>query len=132
MTKAPTPKEESKKQRDNTKTPTKTSITQRLRTDLGRSVGATTITQLVCLNWSKGSQPSHLPQKLSYQKDTHSHISKYQGMFVIQSQEKMVLTLEKMQVPNGIVKMYGGVSVLRWLSAPVAMFYETSRNLVIR
>ena len=28
-----------KKQRENTKTPPKTSITQRLRTDLGRSVG---------------------------------------------------------------------------------------------
>ena len=32
MTKAPTPTEKSKKQRDNTKTPPKTSITQRLRT----------------------------------------------------------------------------------------------------
>ena len=39
MTKAPTPTEKSNKQRDNTKTPPKTSITQRLRTDLGRSVG---------------------------------------------------------------------------------------------
>ena len=36
MTKAPTPTEKSKKQSDNTKTPPKTSITQRLRTDLGR------------------------------------------------------------------------------------------------
>ena len=34
MTKAPTPTEKSKKQRNNTKTPPKTSITQRLRTDL--------------------------------------------------------------------------------------------------
>ena len=33
MTKAPTPTEKSKKQCDNTKTPPKTSITQRLRTD---------------------------------------------------------------------------------------------------
>ena len=41
MTKAPTPTEKSKKQRENTKTPPKTSITQRLRTDLGRSAGAT-------------------------------------------------------------------------------------------
>ena len=47
MTKAPTPTEKSKKQHDNTKTPPKTSITQRLRTDLGRSAGATTATQLV-------------------------------------------------------------------------------------
>ena len=44
MTKAPTATETSKKQRDNTKTPPKTSITQRLRTDLGRSVGVTTAT----------------------------------------------------------------------------------------
>ena len=41
MTKAPTPTEKSKKQRDNTKTPPKTSITQRLRTDLRRSVWVT-------------------------------------------------------------------------------------------
>ena len=39
MTKAPIPTEKSKKQRNNTKTPPKTSITQRLRTDLGPSVG---------------------------------------------------------------------------------------------
>ena len=38
MTKAPTLTEKSKKHRDNTKTPQKTSITQRLRTDLERSV----------------------------------------------------------------------------------------------
>ena len=50
MTKAPTPTEKSKKQRDNTKTPPKTSITQRLRADLGRSVGVTIATQLVWLN----------------------------------------------------------------------------------
>ena len=48
MTKAPTPTEKSKKQRDNTqRTPPKTSITQRLLTDLGRSVGVTIATQLV-------------------------------------------------------------------------------------
>ena len=35
---------------DNTNTPSKTSITQRLRTDLGRSVGVTTVIQLVWLN----------------------------------------------------------------------------------
>ena len=34
MTKAPTTTEKSRKQRDNTKTPPKTSITQRLWTDL--------------------------------------------------------------------------------------------------
>ena len=37
--KAPTPIEKSKKKCDNTKTPPKTPITQRLRTDLGWSVG---------------------------------------------------------------------------------------------
>ena len=41
MTKAPTPTEKSKKQRDITKKLPKTSITQGLRTDLGRSVGVT-------------------------------------------------------------------------------------------
>ena len=41
MTKTPTPTEQSKKQRDNIKTPPKTLITQLLRTDLGRSVGVT-------------------------------------------------------------------------------------------
>ena len=49
----------SKKQRDNTKTPPKTSITQRLRTDLGRSVGVTIATHLVWLNRFTGSKPSH-------------------------------------------------------------------------
>ena len=50
MTKAPTPTEKSEKQYDNTKTPRKTSIRQRLRTDLGRSGGLTTATQMVWLN----------------------------------------------------------------------------------
>ena len=38
------------KQKKNTKTPPKSSVTQRLRTDLGRSVGVTTVIQLVWLN----------------------------------------------------------------------------------
>ena len=59
MTKAPTPTEKSKKKRENIKTPPKTSITQRLRTDLGLSVGITIVTQLVVLNRFTGSQPSH-------------------------------------------------------------------------
>ena len=50
VTKTPTPTEQSKKQRDNIKTPPKTLITQLLRTDLGRSVGVTAVTQLVWLN----------------------------------------------------------------------------------
>ena len=49
MTKAPTPAEISKRQSDNTNNATKSSITQRLQTDLGRSVGVTTATQLVSL-----------------------------------------------------------------------------------
>ena len=49
MTKAPIPTEMSKGQSDNTNNATKSSITQRLRTDLGRSVGVTTATQLVWL-----------------------------------------------------------------------------------
>ena len=59
MTKGPTPTEKSKKQRDNTNTPPKTSITQRLWTDLGRSVWVTMTTQLVWFNRFTGSQPSH-------------------------------------------------------------------------
>ena len=57
------------KRYDNTKTPPKTSITQRLRTDLGRSVGVTIATELVWLKRFTGSKPSHLPQKLCNQKE---------------------------------------------------------------
>ena len=59
MTKAPTPTEKFKTQRDNIKTPPITSITQRLQTDLGRSVKVTIATQLVWLNRFTDSQPSH-------------------------------------------------------------------------
>ena len=45
--------------RDNTKKSPKTSITQRLPTDLGRSVVVTTVTQLVWLNRFTSAQPSH-------------------------------------------------------------------------
>ena len=41
-------------------TPQKRSIKQQLRTDLGRSVGITTATQLVWLTWFTGP-PSHSP-----------------------------------------------------------------------
>ena len=47
MTKAPIPTEMSKGQSDNTNNATKSSIKQQLQTDLGRSVGVTTVTQLV-------------------------------------------------------------------------------------
>ena len=63
VTKTPTHTEQSKKQRDNLKTPPKTLITQLLRTDLGRSVGVTAVTQLVWLNQFTSAQPSHSPQK---------------------------------------------------------------------
>ena len=45
--KAPTPAEMSKWQSDNTNNATKSSISYRLLTDLGRSIGVTTATQLV-------------------------------------------------------------------------------------
>ena len=51
-TKAPTPTEKSEKQHDNTKTPSKTSIIQRLRTDLGRSIGATISTASYLFHYS--------------------------------------------------------------------------------
>ena len=50
VTKTPTPTEQSKKQRDNIKTPPKTLNTKLLRTDLGRSIGVIAVTQLVWLN----------------------------------------------------------------------------------
>ena len=56
-----THEKKNKKQRDNTKTPSKTSITQRLRTDLGRSVDVTTATPLVWLNRFMSAQLSHQP-----------------------------------------------------------------------
>ena len=43
MKKCPIPTEKSKKHHDNMKTPPRTSIAQRLRTDLGRSVGVTAV-----------------------------------------------------------------------------------------
>ena len=49
MTKAPTPTEKSKKQRDNIKNASKTLIAVRLRTDLGRLFWVTAVTQLVWL-----------------------------------------------------------------------------------
>ena len=55
--------------------PHKSSITQRLRTDLGRSVGVTTATQLVLLTDFR-AQPSHSPQQPCNQKDAHLIICK--------------------------------------------------------
>ena len=58
MTKAPIPTEKTK-ELDNTKKPPKTSITQRLRTDLGRWVGVRTVIPLVWLNRFTSAQPSN-------------------------------------------------------------------------
>ena len=40
-----------------------------------------------------------------------------------QGQEKMVSTLEQMQVPMGQDQVSGGVSVLCWLAAPITILY---------
>ena len=62
---------------DNTKTPPKTSITQLLQNDLGRSVGVTTATQLVRLTGLQ-VQPSH---SLGNIKDIYSDIRIEQAVF---------------------------------------------------
>ena len=59
LAKVPTPTEKSKKQLDNIKNATKTFITQRLRTNLGRSVKLTAVTPLVWLNRFTSAQPSY-------------------------------------------------------------------------
>ena len=53
----------------------KSSITQRLRTDLGRPVGVTAGTQLVWLTDLR-ALPSHFQQQPCNQKDTHLKICK--------------------------------------------------------
>ena len=68
MTKAPTPTEMSKGQNDNTNNVTKSSIKQQLRTDLGRSVGVTTATQLVWLTGLRAHLPTPCNQKDTYLK----------------------------------------------------------------
>ena len=54
----------------------KKSITKRLRTDLGRSVGVTTSIQLVWLKLFTGSKPFNQPQKQCYKKDSHLNVRK--------------------------------------------------------
>ena len=68
MTKAPIQTEMSKGQHDNINTSPKSSITQRLWTDLRQSDGVTTVIQLV---WLAGlrAQPSHSQQTPCNQKD---------------------------------------------------------------
>ena len=58
MSKALIPAEMSKEQHDNTKTSPKSSITQRLRTDLGRSHGVATVIQLVWLTGLRANLPT--------------------------------------------------------------------------
>ena len=64
MTKAPTPTEMSKGQSDNTNNATKKSIKQRLRTDLGRSVGVTKATQLAWLTGLRAHLPTNRNSRL--------------------------------------------------------------------
>ena len=70
MTKAPTPTEMSKRQVKTQTTPQKSSIKQRLRTDLGRSVGVTKTTQLV---WLTGLR-AHLPTNRNNRVIKRTHI----------------------------------------------------------
>ena len=65
---------------DNTKTPPKTSITQRLRTYLGWSVGVTTVIQLVWLN-----RVSRVPTFPLTTKEVYSIVhGKIEMLFIIQ------------------------------------------------
>ena len=70
MTKAPTPTEMSKGQVTTQTTPQKSSIKQRLRTDLGRSVGVTKATKLV---WLTGLR-AHLPTNRNSRVIKRTHI----------------------------------------------------------
>ena len=70
MTKAPTPTEMSRGQVTTQTTPQKSSIKQRLRADLGRSVGVTTATQLV---WLTGLR-AHLPTNRNSRVIERTHI----------------------------------------------------------
>ena len=58
---------------DNTNNATKSSVTQRLRTDVRRPVGVTTATKLVWLTDLR-AQPTYFPQQPCNQKDTHLKI----------------------------------------------------------
>ena len=75
MTTALIPTEMSKGESDNKNNATKSLITQRLQTDLGRSVGVTAATKLVLLT-SLRAQPSHFSQEPCNQKDAHLEICK--------------------------------------------------------
>ena len=66
MTKAPIPPEMSKGQSDNRNNATKSWIKQQLRTDLGRSVGVTTATQLVWLTGLRAHLPTPRNSKIQF------------------------------------------------------------------
>ena len=70
MTKAPTPTEMSKGQVTTQTTSQKSSIKQRLRTELGRSVGVTKATQLVSLTGLR----AHLPTNRNSRVIKRTHI----------------------------------------------------------
>ena len=59
IAKAPLPSENESQETTNTKTPPKISITKRLRSNCGLSVGVTSVTQLVCSNRFTWSNASH-------------------------------------------------------------------------
>ena len=71
--KALIPTEMSNGQNDNIQMPPKSSITQQLRTNFGRSVGVTTAAQLVWLTGLR-AQPSHSPQQTCNHKDSEEII----------------------------------------------------------
>ena len=73
MTKAPTPTEMAKGQVTTQTTPQKSSIKQRLQTDLGRSVGVTKATQQV---WLTGLR-AHLPTNRNSRVIKRTHILKF-------------------------------------------------------
>ena len=94
----PTLTEMSRRQSDNTNTPPKSSITQRLQADLGRSVGVTTPTQLVRLTGLQVQSSNYSQQKCNG-KDTHLKICKKN--LVISS--KVHVVWESLQTINGNV-----------------------------
>ena len=81
-------------------TPQKSSITQRLRTNLRRSVGVTTATQLVWLNGFYGCQPSHSKLKL------HQSEAK-EAIFV----NRLVRKIKSVQESTSFIKVHSTVAL---------------------
>ena len=69
MTKTPIPTENSKIKGQHTQTPPKTSITQQLRTDLGRSVGETSNPTGVVYRFYRAHLPTHRNSRVIEGKD---------------------------------------------------------------